>query len=123
MAGKTKKMTIRPLEAGDLDAVIAIDTVTAGRVRRGFFERRFAAAAKDPARFVYVGAADGGRLKGFALVYILAGEYGTAEKIAVLDAIGVEPEAQGQGIGRALLGRIDETMRKKNIGEMRTQSD
>lgn len=122
MAGKTKKPTIRPLAAADLEAIIAIDTATAGRVRRGFFERRFAAAAKDPKRFVYVGAEDGGKLKGFALVHLLAGEYGVAEEIAVLDAIGVEPAAQGRGIGRAIMARIDAAMREKNIHEMRTQS-
>ncbi|MDP2619640.1 MAG: GNAT family N-acetyltransferase [Hyphomicrobiales bacterium] len=123
MASKTNEMIVRPLEAADLEAVIAIDTATAGRARNGFFERRFAAAAKDPKRFVYVGAADNGALKGFALVRILAGEYGTADEIAVLDAIGVEPAAQGQGIGQALLTRIDEAMREKNIREVRTQTD
>jgi ribosomal protein S18 acetylase RimI-like enzyme len=124
MAGKTKDTTIRPLDAADLDAVVAIDTVTAGRARRGFFERRFAAAAKDPNRFVYVGAAgNNGALTGFALVHILAGEYGAEEKIAVLDAIGVDPKAQGKGIGKALLWRIDEAMRERNIGEMRTESE
>ena len=123
MAGKTKDTTIRPLDAADLDAVVAIDTVTAGRARRGFFERRFAAAAKDPNRFVYVGAAGKDALTGFALVHILAGEYGAEEKIAVLDAIGVDPKAQGKGIGKALLWRIDEAMREQNIGEMRTESE
>lgn len=122
MPGKSDKMIIRPLEQADLAAVIAIDTATAERARNGFFERRFAAAAKDPKRFVYVGATDNGALKGFALVNILAGEYGTAEEIAVLDAIGVEPAAQGQGIGQALLSRIDEAMRDRNIHEMRTQT-
>lgn len=123
MAAKTRTTTIRPLAAGDLDAVITIDTETAGRVRRGFFERRLAAAMKDPKRFIYVGADKDGKLKGFALVSILAGEYGAAEQVAVLDAIGVEPEAQGRGIGKALLRRVDEVMREKGIREMRTQSD
>ncbi|HSM20136.1 MAG TPA: GNAT family N-acetyltransferase, partial [Hyphomicrobiales bacterium] len=98
MANETKDVTIRPLEAGDLEAVIALDTKTAGRSRRGFFERRFAAAAKEPGRFVYVGAADGDALKGFALVHLLSGEYGAEETVAVLDAIGVDPGAQGRGI-------------------------
>ena len=122
MASKTKKMAIRPLVAADLEAVVAIDTATAGRVRRGFFERRLAAAVKHPRRFVYVGATDDDKLTGFALVRILAGEYGAEDEVAVLDAIGVDPKAQGQGIGRALMARIDEVIGDKNIHEMRTQS-
>ena len=122
MASQSEKIVVRPLAAADLEAVIAIDTATAGRVRHGFFERRLAAAMGDPRRFIYVGAEAGGRLKGFALVHLLAGEYGVAEEIAVLDAISVEPDAQGHGIGTALMARIDEVMRDKNIHEMRTQS-
>jgi len=121
MASETKNLTIRPLEAGDLDAVVAIDTKTAGRVRRGFFERRLAAASKDPKQFIYVGADQGGKLAGFALVSILAGEYGTKDEIAVLDAIGVDPAAQGHGIGQALLKRIDELVLGRSIHEMRTE--
>ena len=122
MTGTTTKTTIRPLAAADLEAVIGIDTQTAGRARRGFFERRLAAAVKEPKHFIYVGAEWDGTLQGFALVSILAGEYGVADEIAVLDAIGVAPQAQGRGIGRALMARIEQVMRDKDIHELRTES-
>lgn len=124
--GKTSKsttnMAIRPLQAEDLEAVIAIDAIGAGRIRRGFFERRLAAAQKDPKRFIYVGAARDHQLVGFALVHLLDGEYGESGTVAVLDAIGVDPQSRGQGIARALMGRVEAVMGDKKIRELRTES-
>ncbi|HXK54525.1 MAG TPA: GNAT family N-acetyltransferase [Hyphomicrobiales bacterium] len=120
---RTSNLVLRPLQAGDLDAAIAIDAAVGGRVRRGFFERRLTAATKDPKGFIYVGAEEDGQLKGFAMVHVLAGEFGAPGEIAVLDAVGVDPAAQGRGIGRALMARVDEVMRDKKISEMHTQAD
>lgn len=119
----TTNLVIRPLQAEDLEAVIAVDAAVAGRVRRGFYERRLAAAQKDPKRFIYVGATIDHHLVGFALVHLLDGEYGEAATIAVLDALGVEPHSRDQGIGRALMARVEAVMRDKKIRELRTESE
>lgn len=126
-ASKGKKrstsLEVRPLEAKDLESVIAIDAAVTGRIRRGFYERRLTAATRDPKGYIYVGAEEDGQLKGFAMVHVLAGEFGAPGEIAVLDAIGVDPQAQERGIGRALMARVDEVTRSKNIREMHTQAD
>lgn len=121
-AGKDGGLTIRPLTAADLDAVVAIDAALVGRPRRGFFERRLHAAVKDPKGFVYVGAAQGGVLRGFMLVRLITGEFGGAEEIAILDAMGVDPAARRHGVGRAMLADVDRVLRHKGVATMDTQT-
>lgn len=116
------KVDVRPLTAGDLERVVEIDSAIVGRIRSGFFERRLRAATKNPKNFVYVGALQDGVLQGFAFVRLLAGEFGTNRSVAVLDAIGVDPQAQGHGIGRALMADIDRVLKAKKISDMHTQS-
>jgi len=115
-------VTVRPLEADDLDAVVAIDQELTGRSRHGFFERRLRAALKDPKGFIYVGACIDGTLRGYALVRLLGGEFGQ-NAAGMLDAIGVAPQAEGKGLGGALLSGIDDVMRQKGITELQTETE
>jgi len=95
--------TIKPLSADDLEAVIAIDATIAGKSRRGFFEKRLAAALKNPGDYVYVGLHEGGALIGYVLAKLVAGEFGQPDAKASIDAIGVAPDHQGRGAGHQLL--------------------
>ncbi len=120
-ANKDKSVTIRPLTADDLAAVVAIDKEIAGRPRESFFSRRLDAALKNPGDFIYVGAGIGGDLKGFALVRLLTGEFGQSA-VGMLDALSVDPAARGAGIGRALMARVEEILRHKGIRELQTEA-
>jgi len=122
-SGKTAKVDVRALSADDLEAVIAIDAKLAGQSRRGFFERRLRGALSYPEGFIFLGADVNDALAGFALVRVLAGEFGGDHKIAVMDAIGVDPDAQGRGLARALMAGIDRIMAKKGIAELQTQAE
>ncbi|MFQ5535450.1 MAG: GNAT family N-acetyltransferase [Sphingomonadales bacterium] len=114
---------IRPLTADDLDRVIEIDQEFTGRKRRGFFEKRLAAALAEPHAFLYVGCEQGGELKGFVLARILEGEFGQGERIAVLDGLAVDPNCMGKGMGRALMLGLENVLRRKGIREIQTQAD
>jgi len=114
-------VTIRPLTAGDLDGCVAIDRKATGNVRKGFFEKRLNAALQEPKQFIYVGCEDGSDLAGFALARVVAGEFGRDEQIVVFDAMGVDPDAQGHGIGHALIEGIETVMRQKGISDMHSQ--
>ncbi len=113
--------SIRPLTAADLDNVVAIDRTITGGARRGFFQKRLDAALAEPKDFIYVGHQEGGKLDGFALARIVAGEFGRDEPIVAFDAMGVDPAAVGHGVGQSLIAGIEAVMRQKNIADMLTQ--
>lgn len=114
-------MTPRPLTPDDLDAVVALDTQTSGRSRRGYFEKRLAAALREPEAHIQV-AIDKDGLAGFALARVLEGEFGGRERSALLEAMGVAPRRQGRGVGQALLAGLEEVMRHKGIPVLRTEA-
>ena len=113
--------TIKPLSADDLEAVIAIDATIAGKSRRGFFEKRLAAALKDPGDYVYVGLHEGCALIGYVLAKLVAGEFGQPDAKASIDAIGVAPDHQGRGAGHQLLQAVEDILTHKGVGEITSQ--
>lgn len=113
----------RPLTAGDLEAVIAIDETNVGRSRRGFFEKRLISAQENPRGYVYVGAERGGRFVGFAIARLHEGEFGETHPVAVLDALGVDASAQHAGIGHALLADLEGILAHKGIRELASEVD
>lgn len=117
------ELTIRSLQLADLDRVSEIESRIAGHPRMGFLAKRFAAAAADPNSFITCGTLDHGNLTGYAFARIQTGEFGSRDAVAVLDAIGVDPDTQGQGIGKALIHEIETQLRARNIGLLKTQVD
>ncbi len=113
----------RRLGAGDVESVIAIDSVHSGHSRRRFFEKRFAAAAAQPDDYIHIGAVRGGSLRGFAIVRILRGEFGHEHAVAVLDAIGVEPESRERGIGQGLMEELGVIMRRRGVHVLQSQAN
>jgi len=114
---------VRPLGPADLEQVIAIDSVYVGKPRRRFFEKRLAHAKKNPEDFVHVGVARNGALVGFAFARILRGEFGEEQAIARLDALGVMSSSRERGVGRALMGGLTESMRRKGVQSLQSQAD
>jgi len=119
--GAKSSTRVRALRPSDLDAVINIDAANVGRARRGFFVTRLAAVKHDPNLFLALGIEQKGELVGFVIARIFRGEFGTAEPIASIDAIGVEASKQGRGLGSALLAGFESAMRKRGIAEVMSQ--
>ncbi len=115
-------VSVRALLAGDLEAMIEIDRRNSGVSRRGFFERRLQAMAAHPEAFVAQAAVAENRVVGFALAHLLDGEFGGIAPVAVLDAIDVVSERQGQGIGRRLMAELMEVAAQAGARELRTQA-
>ncbi len=120
---KSSALRIRPLAAGDLDAIVAIDKAVSGRSRRGFFEKRLAHLAREPGAFVALAAEREGKLAGFVFARLYEGEFGGQRPEAALDAIGVAAEARQSGVGRALIDGMAAAMRVHGIKEIATQAD
>ena len=125
MARKSKSPAedgkITPLDADDLEAVIAIDKTLSGISRRGFFEKRLAAALDEPGDFIYVGLREGKRLVGYALARLVDGEFGKPGARAMLDAIGVDANHKSEMAGHQLLSAVEEVLRNKGVGELTSQ--
>jgi ribosomal protein S18 acetylase RimI-like enzyme len=113
----------RPLTADDLERVIDIDAGYVGRRRDGFYRKRLEAALANPANFIYLGSDSNGKLEGFLLARLQEGEYGTEGRSASMDAIGVDPDASGKGMGHTMLAALDEILRHKGITTVHTQAE
>jgi len=116
-------LQLRSLHRDDFDRVSGIESRITGHSRKGFLEKRFAAAVESPAGFIAFAAVRDGGLAGYAIARIQEGEFGAPDAVAVLDVIGIDPDVQGMGIGKALLDELEGRMKARGIGTLRTQVD
>jgi ribosomal protein S18 acetylase RimI-like enzyme len=116
----TRRPDLRPLAARDLVAVTAIDAALTGRSRGAYFERRLAAAQRDPERHLQLGVEADGALAGFMLGRALEGEFGRSEPELRLEAFGIAPAAQGHHLGAALAAAFEEAAARRGLREIRT---
>lgn len=114
------QMTIRPLQPGDLDAVVAIDQAIEGRPRRTYVRRRLDAALREPGRHVQFAAIDGQGLVGYLLARMLNGEFGRRQTGLRIELVGVRRDGQHHGVGHRLLDTLVEHARRKGVDELRT---
>ncbi len=112
--------TARRLTREDLDAAVRIDAGLIGRPRTEFFERRLAAALARPELHAQYGVDAAAGLEGFVLARLLAGEFGRRDTALRLQAIGVHRDAQGHGVGRALMDALEGAARRMGAESLRT---
>ena len=117
------KPVVRAITEAELEAAIALDNKTTGRSRRGFYLKRFAASQQSPESFVWLASMMGDKLVGFVSAHVLDGEFGGTEPAAVIDAIGVLPEARGKGIARTLLETLEVQLKARKITNLYTEAD
>jgi ribosomal protein S18 acetylase RimI-like enzyme len=113
-------IVIRPLARDDLAAVVAVDTALEGRSRRVYFERRLAAALREPRLHAQFAAVDARGLAGYILARILEGEFGRRDLVLRLETVGVRSDVRGGGIGKRLLDALLGHAHRHSIGEVRT---
>jgi ribosomal protein S18 acetylase RimI-like enzyme len=114
---------LRPLKLEDVAAVTALDRRVFGASRKGYFEKRAQAALRKPKRHLQLALTTPEGLVGFLLARIAGGEYGRAEDVVVLEAVGVAPDAQHAGLGKKLLAGLDELMKARGLHLLTTQVD
>jgi predicted N-acetyltransferase YhbS len=100
------RFDLRPLAPADLPAVVAIDAANEGRTRRDYLERRLRAAQREPSLHAQFAAVTEGRLAGFMLARVLAGEFGQRRRTLRLERVGVDAEHRRSGAGRALFDAL-----------------
>jgi ribosomal protein S18 acetylase RimI-like enzyme len=112
---------VRPLVAADLDEVVEIDRQHIGWSRRDFFNKRLAAALKDPGHHIQVGVDAEGEVAGYLLARTIEGEFGRGQAV-ILEDIGVAPEHDHSGVGNRLIAMLDEVMRQKGYDTIQTNA-
>lgn len=117
----TSALTAKPLSPGDLDAVIAIDAQTSGTSRRGYFQKRLAAATDYPKDYVFVGVFADDALAGFAFAKLVSGEFGGKGASAALDSLGVNRDMGIKGVGGKLLEAVESVLRHKGVSTLTSQ--
>jgi ribosomal protein S18 acetylase RimI-like enzyme len=98
------EVKIRVLNENDLDAVVEIDKKVLGKERRPFWKRKIAYADIYP-RPALVAELEG-KVIGFIMGYVSGWEFGVPDTIGWIDTLGVDPEYQRRGIGRALFDAL-----------------
>ena len=116
-------ITIRSLEAPDLDTVVAIDEKLSGQTRKTYWRTRLDIAALRPPWMALAAEMDG-RVVGFLFGWVGESEFGIAERTAWIDLIGVDPAYRGRGVGQALVARfVASGQELRAIGKVATLID
>jgi len=111
----------RPLQAADINQVIALDKGIGGEDRGVFFQKRLQTMQRDPETYIAIVAVDNERLCGFLFANVLTGEFGATESVAQIDALGVQPDLQGSGLGEQLMSALKAEAQRCGCSSLRTQ--
>jgi ribosomal protein S18 acetylase RimI-like enzyme len=119
-----EEVCVRRLRPDDLEAVIRLDERNVGRRRGEFFRVKLDMAMKETGVEVSLAAeVDEALFAGYLIARVFYGEFGSMEPVAVLEAIGVHPDFQGRGVGRALLRQLRTNLLGLGVGTLRTEVD
>ncbi|NQV59837.1 MAG: GNAT family N-acetyltransferase [Alphaproteobacteria bacterium] len=111
---------VRRLVPDDLDGAVAIDREIIGHSRRGYFEKRLAAALREPDAHIQFGIDGPEGLEALVLARVLSGEFGRETLAVALEVINVAPAFQHLGHGSLLLDALESEMRRRGIEELQT---
>ncbi len=117
----TDRIPVRSMTETDLDAIIRIDRKLSGDDRTAYFERlRREAFHASGVRVSLVAEIDG-FVVGFVMARVDYGEFGHTIPEAVLDAVGVNPDFQGQGVGTALVSQLTSNLTILQVEHLGTE--
>ena len=118
---ETATTLVRRLAASDLEAMITIDAQGAGRRRDGYLQLKLKESIEETGIQVSLAVEIDGAMVGFLLARVYYGEFGSMEKVAVLDTIGVHPEFRHHGVADALMQQLRTNLTGLSIQTLRTE--
>jgi ribosomal protein S18 acetylase RimI-like enzyme len=117
------RIPVRSMAEGDLHALVAIDRRITGLDRAAYFKRKLAdALTESDVRVSLVAELDTVPV-GFIMARVDLGEFGRVETTAVIDTIGVDPDYQNKGVGRALVSQLLANLGTLRVEKVRTEVD
>lgn len=118
---ETDDITVRSLTLEDLDRVVRIDESYSGRRRAEFYGRKLDEVTRESGLMISLAAELDGMLVGFLLGRLYYGEFGVPEPVAIVDALGVDPEFTGRKVGAALAEQLVRNMQSLGVETIRTE--
>ncbi|MGH7337643.1 MAG: GNAT family N-acetyltransferase [Myxococcota bacterium] len=113
---------IRGLSELDLSDIVRIAEKTRGAYQPDLWEDRVAYyLRRDPEGSVV--AEQAGRVVGFMLGDVRSGDFGLEEPSGWIEVIGVDPDAAGKGVGRALGEAMLDRYKGRGVRRVRTMVD
>ena len=122
MPDVTTGIRVRPLDELDIGGIVRIDERISGRHRPDFWESRVMYYLRRDPQSSQVAEADG-RLVGFMLADVRAGEFGLEEPSGWIERFGVDPDFRGRDLGQALFDAIRAHFRDQGTTRIRTLAD
>ncbi len=114
-------VTVRNLRPEDLEALETLDAKVVGRRRDEFLKLKLRQAFADSGIAVSLVAEVEGRVVGFLLARVYYGEFGVTERVAVLDVLGVHPDARGRHVGAALVDQLRTNLLALGLRTLQTE--
>ena len=113
---------IRPLDELDITGIVRIDEKISGIYRPEIWEERIMYyTRRDPGASQV--AESGGKVVGFMLGDLRAGEFGLEEPSGWIERFGIDPDFRGQDLGRKLFDAIKAHFTAEGAQSVRTLVD
>ncbi len=116
------QLNIRLMKSEDFDAVLEIDTKVNKISRPDYYKLKFEKLieSSDYVPTSLVAENEENKVVGFIMGEVFRGEFGISEDRATLDTIGVDPDYQGQGIGKKLIEEFLEHLKTLGVEKVNT---
>ena len=113
---------VRPLDELDIGSIVRIDERITGQYRPEIWERRVSYYLRRDPESSQVAEVDG-KVVGFMLGDVRAGEFGLEEPSGWIERFGIDPEYRGKDLGKHLFEAIREHFRAAGAASVRTLVD
>jgi ribosomal protein S18 acetylase RimI-like enzyme len=118
-AARHSTVRVRPLDELDISGIVRIDERISGLYRPDFWENRVMYYLRRDPQASQV-AETQGRVVGFMLADVRAGEFGLEEPSGWIERFGIDPDFRGRDLGRALFDAIAAHFRELGTQRIRT---
>ena len=116
------KPRVRPLDELDIGSVVRIDERITGRYRPDFWEQRIMYYLRRDPDSSQVAEIEG-KIVGFMLGDVRAGEFGLEEPSGWVERFGVDPDFRGRDLGKLLFDALLAHFREAGVAKVRTLVD
>lgn len=114
------RVDVRTLTAEDARDLARIDRRITGRERGAYLKQLVEEALNDSSIRVSLVARVDGIVRGFVMAKTDYGDFGRTEPVAVIDTIGVDPDAGHSGVGSALMSQLFVNLQALHVERVET---